>query len=83
MMPMTTTRRLVTLDKAAGVATLTLNRPEKLNALTHGTADSTDAHLIEALDAANADPEVGCIVLTGAGRAFSVGGDMAAGRAPR
>ena len=55
-----------------GVATLTLNRPEALNALTmdmrHG--------LIEALERLAADDSVGCIVLTGAGRGFCAGGDV-------
>ena len=55
-----------------GIATLTLNRPERLNALSmdmrHG--------LLEALDRLGHDPNIGCIVLTGAGRAFSAGGDV-------
>lgn len=55
-----------------GVATLTLNRPEALNALTmdmrHG--------LIEALERLGADNSVGCIVLTGSGRGFCAGGDV-------
>ncbi len=51
---------------------LTLNRPEKLNALT---ADLMDA-LIEAVGEAPADREVGCIVIQGAGRAFCSGWDL-------
>lgn len=56
-----------------GIATLTLNRPEKLNAINYAMADS----LIEALDQLEVDPNVGGIILTGAGeRAFSAGGDI-------
>jgi 2-(1,2-epoxy-1,2-dihydrophenyl)acetyl-CoA isomerase len=54
------------------VVTLTLNRPESLNALT---LDMLDA-LMEAVDRTDRDPSVGAIVLTGAGRAFSSGGDV-------
>jgi 2-(1,2-epoxy-1,2-dihydrophenyl)acetyl-CoA isomerase len=55
-----------------GVATITLNRPEALNALSmdirHG--------LIEGLERLALDDSVGCIVLTGAGRGFCAGGDV-------
>ena len=57
---------------SGGVATLTLNRPDRLNALS---AAITDA-LLEALPRLAADPAVGAIVLTGAGRAFCAGGDV-------
>ncbi len=55
-----------------GIATLTLNRPEALNAL------STDIRLglLEALDRLDEDDSVGCIILTGAGRGFCAGGDV-------
>lgn len=56
------------------VATITLNRPEKLNALT----DRTLQELRHALAVAEADERVVGIVLTGAGRAFSAGVDMGA-----
>ena len=56
-------------DKAGPVATITLNRPEALNAITPGMT----AELHQALDAADADAEVRAIILTGAGRAFSAG----------
>jgi dihydroxynaphthoic acid synthetase len=56
-----------------GVARLTINRPEKLNAFTPHTVKE----LIAAVKAATADPDVGVIVLTGAGdRAFCAGGDV-------
>ncbi len=55
-----------------GVAVLTLNRPERLNALS----EEMIRLLIEALGRLGADPSVGCIVLTGAGRGFCAGGDV-------
>ncbi len=56
-----------------GVATITINRPEKLNAFRELTLDE----LIEAFNAAEADRDVGVIVLTGAGdKAFCSGGDI-------
>ena len=55
-----------------GVATLTLNRPERLNALN----DALLADLNAALDGALADDTVGALVLRGAGRAFCSGDDL-------
>jgi 2-(1,2-epoxy-1,2-dihydrophenyl)acetyl-CoA isomerase len=55
-----------------GVATLTFNRPERLNALSTPIMDG----LLEALPRLARDPAVGAIVLTGAGRAFCAGGDV-------
>lgn len=55
-----------------GVAVLTLNRPDRLNALS----DAMVNQLIEALARLGCDPAVGCIVLTGAGRGFCAGGDV-------
>ena len=58
---------------ADGVATLTLNRPEKLNAIDYAMADA----LRSALDAIEADTAVRAVILTGAGeRAFSAGADI-------
>jgi 2-(1,2-epoxy-1,2-dihydrophenyl)acetyl-CoA isomerase len=57
-----------------GVATLTLNRPDRLNALSPAMLDG----LLEALPRLAADPEVGVVVVTGAGRAFCAGGDVKA-----
>ena len=60
-------------EKEDGVAILTLNRPEKLNAMNR----QLNRELQDAVRAMNADEEVGCIVITGAGeRAFSAGGDI-------
>jgi len=56
-----------------GVATLTLNRPAKLNALNYETIDA----LLGFLDTIESDPGIRGVVLTGAGdRAFSAGGDI-------
>lgn len=54
------------------VATLTLNRPERLNALSSPMIDG----LLEALPRLAADPAVAVVVLTGAGRGFCAGGDV-------
>lgn len=55
-----------------GIATLTLNRPERRNALS--------VEMIEALGRVvpqlDQDPEIGCLVITGAGKAFCAGGDV-------
>lgn len=58
----------------AGITTLTLNRPEKLNAL-HA---EVFAQLREHLDAVAVDDTVRCVILTGAGRSFSAGHDLGA-----
>jgi enoyl-CoA hydratase/carnithine racemase len=71
----TGTEALVLREDADGVATLTLNRPDKLNALTPALFVELRAQ-IDAL-AAQAS-SVGCVVLTGAGRAFCAGNDLAA-----
>ncbi|MEL6680783.1 MAG: crotonase/enoyl-CoA hydratase family protein [Pseudomonadota bacterium] len=56
-----------------GVATLTLDRPDKHNALSRPMIDA----LSEAAQALGADPEVRVVVLTGAGASFCAGGDLA------
>lgn len=60
-------------SRSGGVVRLTLNRPDKLNAFTR----VMHAELREALTAAGTDPECRVVVLTGAGRAFSAGQDLA------
>jgi len=60
-------------NTADGIARLTLNRPERLNGLTA----SLCAALRDALTHAAADTSVRCVMLTGAGRAFSSGQDLA------
>jgi enoyl-CoA hydratase/carnithine racemase len=67
----------VLVDLSGPVLTLTLNRPEKLNAFT---PDMRDA-LIAALDRADADDAVRAVIVTGAGRGLCAGADMSAGAA--
>src|SRR5690348_6563057 len=64
---------LVLVEARGPVALLTLNRPEKLNALDYPLID----RLMAALDAAEEDDGIRAVVLTGAGRAFSSGADIA------
>lgn len=61
-----------------GVACITLHRPEVMNAINQRMVDE----LLDALDRADADPEVRAIILTGSGsRAFCAGADVSAGAA--
>lgn len=62
----------ILLDVADGVAVITLNRPEKLNAF----ADDMRDRLVEALDRVAARADVRVLVVTGAGRGFCAGGDV-------
>jgi len=59
-------------DHAAPVARITLNRPDKRNPIGPLTA----GELVHALAAAGEEPAVRAVVLTGAGKAFSAGGDL-------
>ena len=61
-------------DISNGVGTITLNRPEAMNALAGNMRDI----LLETLTAYADDPDVRCVVITGAGRAFCAGGDIEA-----
>jgi 2-(1,2-epoxy-1,2-dihydrophenyl)acetyl-CoA isomerase len=63
---------------SGSVLVLTFDRAERLNALP----DLTDGDEVAAIcEAVNADPDIRCVVLTGAGRAFSAGGDLNAMKA--
>ncbi len=64
-------------DVKDSILTITLNRPEKLNAFT-GTMMT---EMIDAFDRANKDDGIRAIVVTGAGRAFCAGADLSAGAA--
>src|SRR5436305_9738326 len=62
-------------DVADGVATITLNRPERLNAFT----PTMMQELIDALDRVDADDDVRAVIVTGAGRGFCAGADLGGG----
>jgi len=62
----------VRYEETNGVATIALNRPEKLNAFD----GQMHKELHDALDSAAADDEVRCVVLRGEGRGFSAGADL-------
>jgi enoyl-CoA hydratase/carnithine racemase len=64
----------VTYSTDESIATLTLDRPEARNAYTTAMAEG----VVEALDAADADPDVSALIVTGRGDAFSAGGDLKA-----
>jgi hypothetical protein len=65
----------ITLEKRDLIGTLTLNRPEKLNAMTPGLI----AEMGEALTAIEQDPEIKVVIVRGAGRAFCTGYDLTVG----
>ena len=62
----------VLYEAADGIATITLNRPEKLNTMNLELLDGT----LEALETAASDEAVRAVILTGAGRGFCAGGDL-------
>ena len=64
---------LINYEKKGAIALLTINRPEKLNALNYAAND----RILDLLDAIETDSSMRAVVLTGAGdRAFSAGGDI-------
>jgi enoyl-CoA hydratase len=66
----------ILIDKQDGVAILTMNRPERLNAVN----GALHSELSQVFDDAHRDNDVRAVVLTGAGRAFCAGGDFSPGR---
>src|SRR3954467_4122536 len=62
-------------EVADGVLTITLNRPDRLNAFTQ----TMMSELIEAFDAADADDDVRAVIVTGEGRGFCAGADLGGG----
>ena len=62
----------ILVDRADGIAVLTLNRPQRLNAWT----GQMNADLTAAITDCNEDPNVGAMVVTGAGRGFCAGADI-------
>lgn len=69
----------IVFDKQAGIATVTLNRPERLNAMTWQMIEE----LLDAIEACRLDAGVRVLVFTGAGRAFSSGDDIVDGMGER
>ncbi|MEE8346276.1 MAG: enoyl-CoA hydratase [Dehalococcoidia bacterium] len=70
---MTITSDTVLVDISNNIATITLNRPEKLNALSGEMMDA----LVPVIERLAEDKEARCVVVTGAGRGFCAGGDIA------
>jgi len=64
---------VILLEDRGAVRILTMNRPEKRNALNTALTQA----LLDALRAADADEAIGCVVLTGAGQGFCAGADLA------
>jgi enoyl-CoA hydratase/carnithine racemase len=64
-------------DVSEGIATITLNRPDKMNAFTGRMMHE----IISALDLSDADDNVKAVIFTGAGRAFCAGADLSSGGA--
>lgn len=69
---MTAAAQTIRRDVADGILTITLDRPDKLNAYNQDMRDE----LIAAFDAADADDDVRAVIVTGAGRAFCAGADL-------
>ena len=67
----------ILFDVADNILTITMNRPEKLNAFT-GTMMT---EMIDAFRRANEDDAIRCVIVTGSGRAFCAGADLSAGAA--
>jgi enoyl-CoA hydratase/carnithine racemase len=65
----------INYDVQDNVLTLTMNRPDKLNAFTQVMLEE----MLDALDRADADDDVRVIIVTGAGRGFCAGADLSAG----
>ena len=62
----------ILFEKKDHVAVITLNRPQRLNAWTYRMM----AELVDAISQSNVDPDIGAILMTGAGKGFCAGADM-------
>ncbi len=69
---MTMTYETILTEQKGRVALITLNRPKALNAINRQLTEE----LLSALEAFDRDPGIGCIVLTGSGKAFAAGADI-------
>ena len=70
--PETAGYQTIRLERADGIATITLDRPERLNAFTELMLDE----LVDAFDRTDAEDDVRAVVVTGQGRAFCAGADL-------
>ena len=66
------TYETITLEKKGDIATITLNRPEKLNALNPKMAEE----LLDVFNVVAQDNDARVVIITGAGRAFCAGADI-------
>lgn len=67
----------ISLERDDAVATITLDRPDRLNAFT----DAMLEELVDAFDRTDADDDIRAVIVTGRGRAFCAGADLGAGEA--
>ena len=67
----------IAYDVADGILTITLDRPDKLNAFTEQMLEE----LLDAFDRSDADDDVRAVVVTGRGRGFCAGADLSGGGA--
>jgi enoyl-CoA hydratase/carnithine racemase len=65
----------IALDREDGIATITLNRPDRMNAFTGEMLEE----LLQAVDVTDADDDVRAVIFTGSGRAFCAGADLGRG----
>ena len=75
--PQTEGYETIRLEHADGIATVTLDRPDRLNAFTEAMLEE----LVDAFDRTDADDDVRVVVVTGSGRAFCAGADLETGGA--
>jgi 2-(1,2-epoxy-1,2-dihydrophenyl)acetyl-CoA isomerase len=71
-MATTQTYQYIIFERQDRVATITFNRPEKLNAWTY----DMNGEMLDAIESCNEDPGIGAIIITGAGRGFCAGADV-------
>ncbi|MGN0099571.1 MAG: enoyl-CoA hydratase-related protein, partial [Dietzia sp.] len=62
----------ILVEQTDRVATITLNRPKALNALS----SAMEKEVVEAVEGLDSDPGVGCIIITGSEKAFAAGADI-------
>jgi enoyl-CoA hydratase/carnithine racemase len=68
----------ILFDVADRVARITLNDPARMNAISNGPGSMKD-EIVQALEIADADKDIRCVIITGAGNVFSAGGDLGGG----